>query len=349
MTLKTTQEQNGAMALNGSRGGDASRTLTWAHGSAELQRLGGMLGPVAFKAPGSADFQPLHVAPWAEEPGADELPGILRRLRGEWPCVPFGRVDAPRDWPTGWTSTTADDEWGHGYASHHEWEWVAQDDPLALEMRLRYPDDSPILCLTRQVAAVADAPALEIALRIDVRRPCILPIALHPTLRLDQGLVKLHVSHRGQGFTYPVDVSPDVSRVAPDRGFAELSRVPGIVGDDIDLSRYPQAVDSEELVQLTNVDGPVTIDYVDQRWSLELDWNRAQLPDVLLWVSHRGRLQAPWNGRHLALGVEPLNGVFDLGRMASPPQGHPLAKNQGIALEPGQSQVVHYSLRATAR
>jgi hypothetical protein len=336
------------MALHGLRSGDDSRSLAWAHGRAELQRLGGMLGPVAFKAPGRADFQPLQVAPWAGEPGAGELPGILRRLRGEWPCVPFGRVDTPRDWPPGWTPTTPDDEWSHGYAAHHEWAWIAQDDPLVLALRVSCPDESPVRCLTRHVAAVADAPALEITLRIDVRRPCILPIALHPTLRLDPGRVELRVPHRGQGFTYPVDVAPDRSRLAPDRRFAALSRVPAIDGDDIDLSRYPQAVDSEELVQLMDADGPVTVRYVDQRWSLEIDWDRAQLPDVLLWVSHRGRAHAPWNGRHLALGVEPLNGVFDLGRVASPPADHPLAQRRGIALEPGKACVVRYSLRATA-
>lgn len=328
------------------RAEDDSRTLSWAHGRVELQRLGGMLGPATFKTPGRLDFQPLHVAPWAAEPGADELPGILRRLRGEWPCVPFGRVDAPRDWPPGWTSRTPDDAWGHGYASHHEWHWMTQDDPLVLAMCLPYPDASPIRCLTRQVAAVPDSPALEITLRIEARRPCVLPIALHPTLRLDLGRVDLRVPHRGQGFTYPVDVSPDASRVAADRRFSALHRVPALDGGEIDLTRYPQALDSEELVQVTDVDGPVTVSYLDRRWSLEIDWDRALLPDLMLWVSHRGRSHAPWNGRHLALGVEPLNGVFDLGRVGSPPAAHPLAKRQGIRLDPDAPRVLRHALRA---
>lgn len=335
--------------MNQFRDDDDSRTLTWSHGCAELQRLGGMLGPVTFRAAGHADFQPMQVAPWADEPSAADLPGILRRLRGEWPCVPFGRADAPRVWPPGWTPTAPDDPWGHGYASHHEWAWIAQADPLALAMRLDYPDESPIRCLTRHVCAVANAPALEITLRINVRRPCILPIALHPTLRLDQGRVDLHVSHRGPGLTYPVDVSPDVSRARPACAFAALSRVPAIDGGDIDLSRYPQPFDSEELVQLMEIDGPVTIAYVDQHWSLEIDWDRAHLPDVLLWVSHRGRSHSPWNGRHLALGVEPVNGVFDLGRVASPPVHHLLATRRGIALQPREACELHYALRATAR
>jgi len=330
------------------RAADDSRTLAWAHGRVELQRLGGMLGPATFKAPGRPDFQPLQVAPWAGEPGADELPGILRRLRGEWPCVPFGRIDAPRAWPAGWTPKTPDDEWGHGYASHHEWDWLPQHDPLVLAMRLHHPDDSPIRCLTRHVAAVPDSPALEITLRIEARRPCILPIALHPTLRLDLGRVELRVPHRGEGFTYPVDVSPDVSRVIADGRFSGLERVPAADGGDVDLTRYPQGRDCEELVQLTDIDGPVTASYLDRGWSLEIDWDRALLPDLMLWVSHRGRSHAPWNSRHLALGVEPLNGVFDLGRVGVPPEAHPLAKHQGLQLDPDATRVLRYALRATA-
>jgi hypothetical protein len=321
--------------------------LTWARGSAELQRLGGMLGPVVFKADGHEDFQPMQVAPWADEPGTDALPGLLRRLRGEWPCVPFGRVDAPRELPKGWLPRTADDEWGHGYASHHDWEWIESNDPSGLAMTLRYPETSAIQRLTRHVVAAADTPALDISLRIEVRRPCVVPVALHPTLRLDRGRVELRVPHRGQGFTYPVDVSPDFSQLALDRGFFDLARVPAVDGHDIELDRFPQPVDSEELVQLMECTGPVTVDYLDQRWALQIDWDRAQLPDVMLWVSHRGRVHAPWSGRHLALGVEPLNGVFDLGRVVSPPDDHPLAARRGLALDPTAPSVVRYSLRAS--
>ena len=327
---------------------DAARTLAWSHGRAEIQRLGAMLGPVVFSTPGRAHFQPMHVAPWADEPAAAELPGILRRLRGEWPCVPFGRVDDAGRLPDGWTPRAPDDGWGHGYGSHHEWDWLPADDPSTSRLGVAYPPDSPVRRLERTIRAVAGEPALDVTLQIEVRRPCTLPVALHPTLRLDLGRVALGVQHRGACFSYPVGTAPDVSRLMPGAGFADLARAPAFDGSTIDLGRFPQAVDSEELVQVADVAAPVELDYLDLGWTLRLAWDTALLPDVMLWVSHRGRGQAPWNGRHLALGVEPVNGAFDLGRIAAPPPDHPLARHRGIALDPARATVLRYRLSAIA-
>ncbi|MGN6526160.1 MAG: hypothetical protein ACTHL8_07205 [Burkholderiaceae bacterium] len=328
------------------RADDACRTLAWTHGRAEVQRLGAMLAPVTFSAPGRADFQPLHVAPWADEPGADALPGILRRLRGEWPCVPFGRADAPAALPPGWRALASDDAFGHGFASHHDWDWLETGDEAALALAIEPPGASPVRRLERRIAGVPGAPALAIELRIEARRPCALPAALHPTLRLDLGRVRVDVPHRGPVVSYPVEVAPDVSRLAVGATFDRLAQAPLREGGTVALDAFPLPRDAEELVQLLDADGPATIAYPDAGWTLALDWDRTLLPDVMLWVSHRGRPQAPWNGRHLALGVEPVGGVFDLGRVAAPPQGHPLAARRGLALDPARPCVLRYELRA---
>lgn len=323
---------------------DPTRTLRWAHGRAELQRLGGMLAPVVFRSPGAADFAPLQVAPWADEPGADALPGILRRLRGEWPCVPFGRCDRPGGMPQGWSERKPHDDWGHGFASHHDWQWTTTDEPLSLALQIDPP--APLRRLTRTVRAQADAPALEVTLEIEVSEPCTLPVALHPTLRLDAGAVRLHLPAHQGGVTYPVPAEPGISRLAPDRSFDRLEAVPLAAGGTLDLSRFPLPVDTEELLQLREPGGPVVLHYLDAGWALEIDWDHAPLPDLMLWVSHRGRRHAPWNGRHLALGVEPVNGLFDLGRVATAPAVHPLAGRRGLPLVPGEPLRIHYRLAA---
>lgn len=326
---------------------DASRSLLWAHGAAEVQRLGAMLAPIVFRAAGHADFAPMQIAPWAAEPGNEHWPGLLRRLRGEWPCVPFGRTDRPDDLPAGWGARTPDDEHAHGYGSHHDWHWLAADDASALKLAIDYPEASPVRRLERMVRAVPGEAALEITLAVEVRRPCRLPIALHPTLRLDAGRVELQMGHAEAICSYPVPAERRVSRLAPDRSFASLAAAPLAEGGSVDLSRYPLPFDTEELLQVQAVDGPVVARFVDLGWALQLDWDRALLPDLMLWVSHRGRRHPPWNGRHLALGLEPVNGPFDLGRVAEPPAGHPLASRRGIALTPDAPWRLRYSLRAS--
>jgi len=129
-------------------------TLRWAHGEAELQSLGGMLGPVHFKLADGRRFQPLQVAPWAAETSSTPLPGILRRLRGEWPCVPFGRDDRPGDLPRDWgnTAAPAGSVWGHGYGSHHHWHLVDETRDR-LKIAIDYPAGSPIARLEREIVA----------------------------------------------------------------------------------------------------------------------------------------------------------------------------------------------------
>ena len=83
---------------------DDYRGLGWAHGALAVQRLGAMLAPVTFLLADGRQVSPMHVAPWADEPEAEALPGILRRLRGEWPCVPFGYSVPADGWPAEWAS-----------------------------------------------------------------------------------------------------------------------------------------------------------------------------------------------------------------------------------------------------
>lgn len=326
---------------------DTTRRLVWSHGEATLNTLGAMLAPVEFRAPGAAPFQPMQVAPWADEPdAAARWPGLLGRLRGDWPCVPFGRCDRPNELPPGWTARTPHDGFGHGHAAHHDWHWLPDDDPLALALAIDLPPGDPLRRLERRVRAVDGEPALELTLAVHAREAVTWPVALHPTLRLDLGRCRLDVPHRGPGLGYPVPAEPGASRVAAGARFVSLAAVPLADGTRGDFTRFPQPADGEDLLQLMDVDGPVRLAFVDAGWTVALDWDRGLLPDVMLWVSHRGRAYPPWNGRHLALGIEPVNGPMDLGRVAAPPAAHPLASRPGLFLVPGAPTVIRARLSA---
>jgi hypothetical protein len=325
--------------------------LQWEHGSAEVQALGGMLGPVTFRLGEERELDVMHVAPWAGMTRASALPGLMRRLRGEWPCVPFGRTDLPPDLPAGWQPRDPGDTWPHGYAANHRWECVSAT-PTRVHLAIEYPADSPVSRIERVIEAAADAPALEITLTVHARYAGRMPAGLHPTFRLPPAPGRVRVllgGHEGI-YSYPASPAGAVSRLVPDARSEDLSAMAGVDGA-LDLSRLPLAVAGEELVQVKGIHGaadraPLTLHYLDYDACVGLWWDTAQLPDLMLWISNGGRIHFPWMSRHLALGAEPVNGQFDLGRVASAPQDHPLASRTGIALDPAQPWTTRYRIAA---
>lgn len=316
--------------------------LRWAHGEAELQSLGGMLGPVSFRLADGRRFQPLQVAPWADEPSSAALPGILRRLRGEWPCVPFGRDDRPSDLPRDWTPapTSTAPTWAHGYGSHHHWHLIDETRDR-LKIAIDYPAGSPIVRLEREIVADPKQPALDILLTIITREAVTLPVALHPTFRLprDPGAVVIEKIVFDQAIAYPVPAEPGISHLTAGASSSTLTSMASRHGP-LDLTQLPLGFATEELLQLTRCHGPIVLHYRDADARVSLSWDQDRLPDVMLWLSNGGRIGEPWRGRHYALGVEPVNGPFDLGQVAMPPAGHPLAERRGIALIPDRPRLI---------
>jgi hypothetical protein len=126
-----------------------------------------------------------------------------------------------------------------------------------------------------------------------------------------------------------------------------------MAGNDgpLDLSALPLARASEELVQVRALSGqagaaPFALHYLDYDACVGMWWDSTELPDLMLWVSNGGRNEFPWMSRHMALGAEPVNSLFDLGRVATAPAGHPLADRLGLALSPGQPWHTSYRIGA---
>ena len=325
--------------------------LDWAYGSAEVQALGGMLGPLHFRLDAERDLQVMHVAPWAGTTGSLSLPGVLRRMRGEWPCVPFGRIDLPPDLPAGWATIPPGDIWSHGYGSNHRWR-CEQASSEQVCLAIDYPGDSPIARIERHVRVVPHAPALDLELAIWPRASLRLPAGLHPTFRLPypNGRVKLALGAHDGIYSYPSPSAGAVSRLLPDTRSERLEALAGVRGP-LDLSRLPLTEDGEELLQVRALRGgpqaaPFSLHYLDYDAHVGMWWDTAQFPDLMLWLSNRGRPEFPWQGRHVALGAEPVNSVFDLSRVAHPPAGHPLADRLGISLHAGQPWRTRYRIAA---
>ena len=334
------------------RGAAGPWRLSWAHGSAEVQALGGMLGPLQFRLDDERELDVMHVAPWSGLTRARALPGMLRRLRGEWPCVPFGRADQPPALPPGWQARSAGDNWNHGYAANHRWQCLYADSGR-VHLAIDCPGDSSLARIERIIAADPHSAAIDISLTVWVRRPTRLPLGLHPTFRLPPAARRVRVmlgSHHGI-HSYPALATDSVTRLLPDTCSADLAALAGIDGP-LDLGHLPADGVFEELLQARGVRAnaadapPFALHYLDYDACVGLWWDTAQLPDLMLWVSNGGRQRFPWQGRHLALGAEPVNSLFDLGRVASAPPGHPLADRSGIELDPAAPWHTRYRIAA---
>jgi hypothetical protein len=302
--------------------------LEWTHGAFDLHANGGMLGGVAF-ALGGRTIRPFYEAPWLGRP-EPQPPGLLGVMRSEFPCVPFGVPYAPDGLPDDWRNAVAtpidardaahdaSDDLQHGYGCASAWTLVRQT-AHEIEIALDYPEGSPIARLTRIVRADPAHAALDVVLRIDARTAARRPAGLHPNLALPAlaGAFRIEPGPFRFGMVHPGGPEPGVSRALAGATFDALDRVPLRDGGTGALDRLPLADATEEIVQLCGIDGTVTLTDDDARTRYRLTWDADALPSLLLWISNRGRTYAPWNGRNLCVGVEPVASAFELGCAAS--------------------------------
>ena len=130
--------------------------------------------------------------------------------------------------------------------------------------------------------------------------------------------------------------------------------MPARAGGLVDASRLPLAADTEELLQIEGLDGTAALANRADGYRVRLSWQKEHFPSLLLWYSNRGRKAAPWNGRHVAIGIEPICSPFGLGP-ATALADNPIARS-GIptALEflperPFADPLPHRGIRAVTR
>ena len=145
-------------------------------------------------------------------------------------------------------------------------------------------------------------------------------------------------------------VEPTAPLFAENARFADLHSVPTRDGATIDASRLPLVEDSEELLQLNGIDGTAALANQADGYRVRLTWQKEHFPSLLLWFSNRGRKMAPWTGRHVAIGIEPICSPFGLG----PPTAvadNPISRSgtpTALPFRRGETFVTRYRIAAEA-
>jgi len=278
----------------------------------------------------------MHTAPWADETLPADTPPILRVLRGDFFCAPFGPNDLIPEMSL-----------VHGLTANGSWRLVGST---------RNTIDATLegTVLGSRVDKHVEVRAGE---SIVYQRHTLtggdgrLPIGHHAMLHADHRL-ELAFAPMAAALTPPVDnETPPLGRplLAPDQTITDLASARRRDGGTVDLSTYPTP-DGYEGIWMVVADrasafGWTAATNAEEGWVWFGLKNPRVLPQTLLWCSNRGRDYAPWNGRHVnAIGLEEICAYFHLGHAASiapnpvADSGSPTA----IALDPQGAVTVSY-------
>jgi len=284
-----------------------------------VTQTGGHLGPVTFDRKGRA-LQPYSIAPWAEEKTDAQMPPLIKALRGDFFCMPFGSNARPfrgEKYPV------------HGETANAQWSYSGQTDyngctslVLSLNTRIRKARVSKFIFLIEGHNAVYCAHIISGARGpMDLGHHAMLKFPDYP----GSGAISTSPFKCGQVYPGAFEKPEDggYSQLKPGARFSSLASVPTVFGSRADLSSYPARRGWEDLALLAaKVSAcPLSADGLPFAWTAvtfakeRYVWFALKDPRVLrstiFWISNGGRHYAPWNGRHKnVLGLEEVTGYF---------------------------------------
>jgi hypothetical protein len=295
-----------------------------------LTRRGGHLAPVTFTLKSGQAVEPYAVAPWAETKLPPGMPDLLRALRGDFFCCPFGGNGVP------WRGERHPP---HGETANASWRLVSLKSAVGRSMlharmqtQVRKGRVDKFLTLIDGHAAVYSSHVVS-----GMQGP--MSLGHH-------ALLKFPVSTDGQISTSPFEhgqVLPGPFEAPEERGyqslrpgakFPSLKRVARLDGSHADLSVYPARQGYDDLVLLA-ASARLPFAWNAVRFSRpSYVWFALKDPrtlrSTLLWMSNGGRHYPPWNGEHTrVLGIEDVTAYFHRG-LAESAAPNPL-RRRGVA------------------
>ncbi len=302
--------------------------------SLHITREGGHLAPVEFDL-GGRKVSPYALAPWQPDEIDPELPVLLKNLRGDFLCLPFGpQQNAPP----------------HGETANHPWEKISSTE-TSLTLAIEATDVS-----ARVEKTITLRPG-QTALYIEHRITGLVgdwSYGTHPILDLSgipEGSARLSVSPfrwasvYPEWFSNPDDGATQALKIAAI--FGDLQEVPLISGGTTDLTKFPARPGTDDLVMMVSTEATEAQPFA---WSAcVLDgyvWfslkNPTDYPATMFWLSNGGRSAPPWNSRHTArVGIEDVCSHFcdavdisrkDLLRNLAIPTTRRFSENESVSL-----------------
>jgi hypothetical protein len=325
--------------------------LSWRISTREVEAFvtesGGHLGPVTFRI-GGKRIQPFAIAPWAEETTPRNLPAMLRVLRGDFFCLPFGGNE---------TAFQGERHPPHGETANSRWKCESARPGslhLSLKTRVRSGRVDKYIFLHQCHAAVYQRHIIS-----GMTGPMSLGHQAMLKFPDASGSGRLSTGRFLRGHVAPMPLeNPDArgySSLKSGSVFRSLEKVRAQDGGWTDLSDYPARRGFEDLVLLeADLGQPLAwtaVTFPAERYV----WFALKDPRVLrhtiLWLSNGGRHYAPWNGRHVnVMGLEEVTAYFHYGLTESVARNPLTAKGVPTChrLQRNRPLVVNYIMAVAA-
>jgi hypothetical protein len=267
---------------------------------------------------GDRTIRPYFIAPWWREQVPEEIDEVIRLLRGDFFCFPFGANPEPVEgvrYPT------------HGETANRCWDFAGLKEEggtkelrLSMDLQARPGHVEKIVRLSKGEAVVYQ----ENRIRGFSGKTT---VGYHPTLQFPPGLASgiVDMSEPLTGF-----VSPRPAGNPAEKGYSILkpgveihdrTSVPCTDGSTADLRRCPIRNGFVDIVLFAS-DPEREFAYSAATFPQQ-GYIYFQIKDprllraTMLWMSHGGRYSEPWNGRvRGALGLEEITGFFHYGLKA---------------------------------
>lgn len=284
------------------------------HAEAAVTVTGGQAAPVTFKL-GGKKIQPFSVAPWAGEKDSSKLIPILRALRGDFFCLPFGGNESPygkEKYPV------------HGETANANWKLESlREDKTGSGIHLSLQTKIRAGRVDKKLFLVPDQTVIYSRHIVSGMKGKINP-GLHAMLEFpgdeSSGRISTSAFKYGQVFpgAFESPAQGGYQSLKPGAEFSSLASVPMWNGGNADLTRYPARRGFEDLA----------IVFADP--DLDFAWTAVAFPKegyvfftlkdpralsaTVFWITNGGRHYAPWSGRHInRMGVEEVTAYFHYG------------------------------------
>lgn len=259
-----------------------------------------------------------------------DTPALLRSLRGDFFCCPFGGNATP------WRGERHPP---HGETANALWRWesstrngVKATLHTSLETTVRKGRVDKFVTLIDDHAAIYSRHVITgMGGQVSAGHHAMLKF---PSAA-GSGVISTSRFVRGQVLpgAFEMPENRGYQSLRPGATFRSLKRVPRLEGGYADLTRYPARRGYDDLAMLTAEArqsfawSAVTFPTEGHTWFALRD--PRVLRHTVLWLSNGGRHYPPWNGRHTdVMGIEDITGYFHQG-LAESTRPNPLTR-QGI-------------------